>query len=377
MFEQDLRDAAADGPAADERNVQRFGHTIRSNLLSKDSVTLEQFAPKNIRAEAIVEAIAAFALDLRDLSSYSRPAVGFNRYTRRRDRTMQPQFQRRIVISAILLVILAAVGGCRKQSASDYVVIQPVGDELEIHALANDDDDMEAIDTAREFFAKAATDEKIRAEMDKLAATNEPPPPPKPEPGFDFVVKGVGAIYRWSPLSSYRLRTVGLEPTVTPGSAGEALFNRLAEARKTGTCCVIDAIAEGGQRTASIWWTRERVNSRSFEYFQLVRVDPEESRIRAEEITIEYIRGDRSNDKLTIWGRFDPAGTTKFADLTRRNSPTQHRGASTIGSLAMLVKGRILASPTVTEPIPNGRFIISFSDDQKEVDDLIAAMQER
>jgi hypothetical protein len=26
MFEQDLRDAAANGPAADERDIQRFGH---------------------------------------------------------------------------------------------------------------------------------------------------------------------------------------------------------------------------------------------------------------------------------------------------------------------------------------------------------------
>jgi len=280
--------------------------------------------------------------------------------------------------------ILAVACGCSKNpgpgSAPTASFVRPAAGTLELCALANPDDDADAIEQATELFAAARSDPKLAARLRERAEANEPPPPPTTNDGPEFVVGNDVYTYRWAPVSDGQLRSYLLEPVPDAGLPGASLYNRLKAAREEGRLYVEERQWDG-QRSAQLWWSRERLPRNGWpagvEYFLLVREEPRDQAIQAEEVRHMYWDPSEAADGFRLlYGELDETGTEKFAALTTRNRPTKTRPEiSTVRMLAILIRGKVVAAPTVSEPITTGRFVIRGRYTDQEAADLLGSLR--
>jgi len=278
------------------------------------------------------------------------------------------------------VLILAVAYGCSKNPAPSSSFVRPTPGSLELCALANPDDDSDAIEQATEFFAAARSDPKLAARLRERAEANEPPPPPTTSDGPEFVVFNEVYTYRWAPVSDGLLRSYSLEPIPAPGLLGASLYSGLKEAREQGRLYREDRQWDSG-KCSQIWWSRERPPRNGWpggvEYFLLVREEPRDQAIRAEEVRyIHWDPHDAVDGFHYFYGSLDETGTEKFAALTTRNHPTEIQpGIPTVRSLAILIHGKVVAAPTVNEPITTGRFVIKGKYTDQEVADLLGSLR--
>ena len=271
------------------------------------------------------------------------------------------------------LILLLATSACNRKATPNYQVVQPAPGTFEICILANVDDDALAIQDAEEYSRNASTDPTLQKLLKSRAASGEPPPPPKVGDGGHYTVLESECTYRWTRLSPLFLRSEQIDPG--PDSLGKSLFERLKRARADGELCVHEMPLERG-RLSRVFWSQERPAKDDIlagvDYFLLIRQEPPEHAIRAEEmtITLEY----NSPEERVLVGRLDDSGTEKFAALTQRNRPS----AETSRSLAMVVRGEVVSAAMLKESITQGRFVLEMgSNASNDAEQLFAALQGR
>jgi hypothetical protein len=282
---------------------------------------------------------------------------------------------RRLFALVLVVLILAVAYGCSKRSGPGTVSVRPAPGTFELCVLANPEDDADAIQQATEFFAAARTDPKLAATLRQRNEANEPPPPPMTGDGPEFVVFNEVYTYRWAPVSSTILQNQALEPAPAPGSLGARLYDELKEARAQGRPHHAERLTDAG-RVTEIWWSREQPPRNGWpggiDYFLLVREEPKDQAIQADEIHMTWNPADAVEGFQIVAGTLNSSGTQKLASLTTRNRPTEIRpGISMLRSLAILIHGKVVTDPTINEPITTGRFVFRGKYTDQEMANLL------
>lgn len=254
-----------------------------------------------------------------------------------------------------VIIFLLITSACKRNAAPTFGVVQPAPGTFELCILANADDDALAIQDAEEYFRNARTDPAMKKLLQGRAAIGEPPPPPKVGDGSPHIVLEIKCTYRWAKLSTAFLRSEQIDPGEE--SLGKLLFNRLKQARLDQEICVDENRLDSG-RASRVYWSQERPAKddvlAGVDYFLLLRQEPAEHAVLAEEmsITLEF----NANGQRVLAGRLDDSGTVKFAALTQRNRPTPE----TTRSLAMVVRGEVASAAILKDSISQGRFVLDF-----------------
>ena len=129
-----------------------------------------------------------------------------------------------------------------------------------------------------------------------------------------------------------------------------------------------------------IWWSREQPARHGWPggiaYFVLVRVEPPEQSIQAEEVRIVWDPINADGEFQVLRGSLHAGGAEKFAALTTRNQPSGiNAGSKTIRSLAILIHGKVVTTATINEPIAGGEFAISGRFTEQDAAKLMAALR--
>jgi hypothetical protein len=268
--------------------------------------------------------------------------------------------QRFIAIVALFVCALAT-SGCSKPNPGPPTAFRPASGSLELCVLANDSDDADALFTATDFFATAKNDLKIKNELHRRAIRGEAPPPPAADPNSAFVVFEEDCTYRWAPVSGFMLRELGIDTEPQAGEFGRTTYAALKDARDWGD--VHMESRPGGERELTqIWWSRECPPEREglfgVEYFLLVRETPAKFAIQADELEVEWLPHVDQGHQINF--RCDGDAPDRLAKLTTLNKPGRDaRNRRIIRCLAILIRGKVVAAPTLNEPITQGYFKIT------------------
>jgi SecD/SecF fusion protein len=264
-------------------------------------------------------------------------------------------------------------------------LISQVG-SLEFRILANDQDDKEAVNTARDYI-HAQNDQKLseeerakrKEELEKAALQGFPPPPPKPAEGNFFETPLGRYTYSWVELGREERHDLGLDNASEQNPRPGSRWVQAAEARTRGETLSLD---DGSGKFFGLLYSRKCVsrklteserNDKKYEYFMLTR-DPEPGK----EITGQYLvnasEGVDRRMQPCVNFRFNNKGGDLFYDLTSKNGPSGAEGSRFYRHLAIVLDGQIVSAPRLNEPIrTDGQITGGFT--KKKVDQLVSILR--
>jgi SecD/SecF fusion protein len=154
-------------------------------------------------------------------------------------------------------------------------LIEEVG-SLEFRILANEQDEANVIEAARQFFASAKDKGEIKADLDRRNKEGKVPPPPVPPDKAGFVTEKGQFTYSWLELGKSYRYDLGFDNAAQNDKLRGALWEQAAKARKDN-----EAFQTGG-RGGPLYYSREIPSDRigmsekerkekKYEYFVLVR----------------------------------------------------------------------------------------------------------
>jgi SecD/SecF fusion protein len=216
------------------------------------------------------------------------------------------------------------------------------GGTLEFRILANTDDDAEGIDQA--------ANKPVELEQQKPAAGK--------------------SAYSWIELGPQQRIVYGLDnrtgETVDEGS----FWQEMAEARKTHKA-VLHTDANGGLYRTNLFYSREIVNpdrlpekdrGKKYEYYILCRGEEEGRAVTGALLESAEPGTDPEQKRPAVNFHFNAEGTTRLADLTKKNTGRQ---------MALILDDVIQSAPKIKDPITGGRGIITGNFTQEEVDHMV------
>jgi SecD/SecF fusion protein len=229
---------------------------------------------------------------------------------------------------------------------------------LEFRILANERDDKDAIDAAKQVFKDAEKDPKLKQELDNRAIAGKAPLGPTPPDGQSFKTPLGDFTYSWVELGRSERQTLGLDNAAKDDPTRASFWNTVAEARKKGETVPIAHM--GG----ALLFSREYVvprkpeadRNKQFEYFLLTR-DPE----RGKAVTGEYLTsaGDTQDSKMrpAVRFNFNTKGGDLFYDLTSKNAPASETEGGFHRYLAIVLDGQIMSAPSLNARIRDSGII--------------------
>lgn len=273
----------------------------------------------------------------------------------------------RSLFTVAVLMGVFSLAGCKRPSNSQMSTFRPPAGSFELLILANETDDKEAIEAARNIFAKARTDPKMEQLLQRRAIRGEPPPPPVADPLSAFIVFNEDYTYRWA-LVSKQFVTDNLDPpSPAAKEAGRRRAEALLEARQRGEI-YIDLASDGDRSRSMIWWSRERPGPdglpEGIDYFLLVRQEPPERAISTDAVEFEWFGQKDKAGHYEIFAQLDEEAGSRFHRLTTMNRPDKAGTRSAaMRYMAILIGGKVIIAPTIKEPISGGRFVLTMGDD--------------
>jgi SecD/SecF fusion protein len=272
-------------------------------------------------------------------------------------------------------------------------LIAQVG-SLEFRILANTQDDKEAVDDARRELAELAKDPAGKAELDRKAATGEPPPRPthldaegKRTDLYNVTLQGGQPhqfSYSWVELGRQERHQLGLDNAAANDEKRSGLWRLAAQARERGETLLLDSTNSALQ--SAVLYSRVCQNrkisdderaQKKYEYFLLTR-DPGRDPITGESkaVTGKYLTGARRDQDErfhpAVHFQFNTQGGDLFYELTSENKPSEQ--GRFYRYLAIVLDGQIVSAPRVQSPIrTQGQISGNFT--VEEVDRLVSILR--
>jgi SecD/SecF fusion protein len=237
---------------------------------------------------------------------------------------------------------------------------------LEFRILANGQDDREAFDAAKKYFADVQKESKLAEDLKARAIMGNPPPPPVATNGdkfFEVSLKNgkFKFSYSWVELGRSERQQLGLSNAAGVNAAAGSFWKTVEAARQKGETVPVPG-------SDSLLWSRTVLNPRlpeseagkKVEYFMLTR-DP----LAGREITGTYLTNafQTTGQSLQpeVGFRFNDEGGRRFHEVTSNNAPDGSGENSFKRHLAVVLDGRIESAPAINQAISNegviqGRF---------------------
>jgi SecD/SecF fusion protein len=250
---------------------------------------------------------------------------------------------------------------------------------LEFRILANSIDDKDAIAAAEAYLRRAATEEKIRKELDDRATRGQLPPPPVSKEGFVSVQDHVFT-YTWLEVPPAELQSLHLIGSEEDNFLFKEMRASVAVARDKGEAVrlpLVDLLLYSRPcRNRKL--TEEERTQKKYDWFLLSR-DPERDLITRESkavtgADIERARvGDNQRGEPAVHFHFNARGGELFYELTSQNKPDRGEG-SFKRRLAIVLDGQIVSAPSLNSPIRNdGEISGGFT--HRQVEDLVIMLR--
>jgi preprotein translocase subunit SecD len=244
---------------------------------------------------------------------------------------------------------------------------------LEFRIVANDADDQDAIDEARQQFARAANDTGAREKLERLAMEGLPPPP------LQQPTRG-GFTYTWVELAPSQQRTMNLDNAAAYDPERGQMWQQVAAARQSGIALYVAGRGLIYSRACKDQLLPESVRGlKRFDYFTLCR-DPALDRRTKESLAVTGLFLDKvaassdSNGKPALAFHFNKQGADRFLELTSQNLPSCPADAKVYRHLAIILDGMIMSAPTINSAIgADGQITGDFS--QQKVDQLVELLR--
>ncbi len=262
-------------------------------------------------------------------------------------------------------------------------LIREVG-SLEFRILANDTDDAEAIEAAKEYFRKAKENPAGPEAKDLETNAKSGLPPPFPNRGPNeapFLFKNEEVHYEWVEIGKHRRNELKINTENRPEGTltDTGLYAQLADARAKNDLLIISGTdQEKNGRYSEVYYSRPTVNekiskeereAKKFDYFVMTRVSDKNQVKVGGDITISaHVAQDR-NGSPAVGFNFNSRGGDKFYVVTSNNQP-EGAGVKVERQLAIILDGYLISSPTVNEPI-RGSGIIHGRFERTEVERMV------
>jgi SecD/SecF fusion protein len=304
------------------------------------------------------------------------------------DTALAESLKRRIDPTDILGVVIRPLGESRVEIILPYggaseggrtgvsqaevdkikLLIREVG-SLEFRILANDTDDADALEAARDYFKRAKENPTGPEAKDLEAAAKSGLPPPFPNRGPNeppFIFHNEEVRYEWVELGKHA-RAEKRISTKLPENLSEEervrggfLRTRLEEARKNNEIFVLGDDAEARSiHLSSFYYSRVSQNDKKptesqekqFDYFQLTRVSEKNQVKVGGDVTISAHVTQDENGAPAVGFDFNSRGSDKFYQVTLNNNIDGKGAVKTQRQLAIILDGYLISSPTINEPI--------------------------
>ena len=261
-------------------------------------------------------------------------------------------------------------------------LISHVG-SLQFVILANSNDDAEAFQVAKAWFADVPND-KLKQDALKVAAvTGTRPPSPRAPDGKAFTTQLGSYNYTWIELGKGERITVHLDNASENDT--QPFLDR--DGRPTGTPhnALWQALAQAAEKNDVVEWQGSLYFSRAvanpdrlapadrgkrFEYFVLTRDPERDADGRTHPLTGEYMTyaGMDTDDKhgLVVSFRFNSEGARLLSDLTTKNKGRQ---------MAIVLDDLIQSAPNIQQPLTNGGGIIYGNFTKDDVDRMVTILR--
>lgn len=285
--------------------------------------------------------------------------------------------------------IVLPYGGNKKDTGDIETVkaqLREVG-SLEFRILANDVDDADAFEAARDYFRKARENPEgpEAKELETAAKAGLPPPfPNRRQDETPFLFKNEEVRYEWVEIGKHRRAEMGLSTKkLNENSISErGFFNRLADARSRNEYSVVEGEGEKGTRHSAAYYSRVSQNEKNpkeseekqFDYFVLTRLSEKNQVKVGGDVTITaHVAQDR-NGGPAVGFNFNSRGGDKFYVVTSNNQIETGQGVKVERQLAIILDRYLISSPTVNEPI-RGSGIIHGRFERTEVERMVALLR--
>lgn len=344
--------------------------------------------------------------DASKLSRGNDPSAG----RAKADTVLADSLKRRIDPADILGVVIRPLGesrvelilpyGARSEAGKGNInqdevekvkeLIKQVG-SLEFRILANDMDDAEAVEAAREYFRKARQDpNSTEAKELELSAKNGLPPPfpNRASTEAPFLFKNEEVRYEWIELDKHFRAEENLSTNLPEhlsekqSKRGNYLRERLAEARTQNDLFVQpNENQEKGSKLSRVFYSRPTINEKikpeerdkkKIDYFALTRVSDKNQVRVGGDITISASVRDGRNGEPVVGFDFNSRGADKFYQVTSNNQIERPSGGGLAIQryLAIILDGRLISAPMLNEPI-RGSGIIEGNFTRTEVERVV------
>ena len=256
---------------------------------------------------------------------------------------------------------------------------------LKFVIVANENDDKEAIDVARNYFTNVAEDPKKKEALKLAAFTGKPPPSPLPPDHKAFHTQLGDYTYTWIELGKGERATMHLdnasEKDTTPyldkdnkivrDAMGRPrlhneLWQALAQARIKDEALESGGLLYYSRPVANRDRLRPEDRDKNIEYFVLTRDPERDEEGRPKALTGEDLiqEGSHVDDRygIVVDFQFNSAGRVLLSDLTTKNKGRQ---------MAIVLDDQIQSAPNINEPLTNGGGIIHGNYKQEDADQLV------
>jgi len=269
--------------------------------------------------------------------------------------------------------------------------------KLEFRILANQNDDADAINKAKELFKLAKTNEALKAEMDNAQLKGLPPPGPRtggatgaPQEYTLKLARGdiSRVTYSWVELGPQERQQLHLNNQAKTEPGYGSNWADMAAARVGGYATQLK-FSGGGERfwlNGALFYSRncedrnlpeEERRKKQFEYFVLTRNPEKDEKGVPKEIDGKYLTNaanqPSSDGRPAVSFTFNAVGGRLFGELTGKNVPsagTTGDDTSNKRHLAIVLDGLVMSAPTINSQIStHGQISGSFTN--KEVDALV------
>ena len=233
---------------------------------------------------------------------------------------------------------------------------------LEFRIVANTTDDADGIADTRTLLGRAATDPKVKSDLEELAQRGLPPL--ASATNYTVTVNGEAqdnVSYEWVPLGKEERESYGLSnayateaPPKKPGIAGSTWFYpEMEQARNANG----GAMAKAGAVVAigrNLFFTREYSRVKGppseadmrVEYFLLTRLSPSDAVRVDREMGLVARAGEGRNGGPAVDFSFNPNGAERFGRITARN--VADPATKFERQLAIVMDGRIISAPNLS-----------------------------
>jgi preprotein translocase subunit SecD len=336
--------AAADGEQANPE-ISKTGGTVLTYEIDSDQPPTEGYRP-----EMLVQALKARC-----------DPYGF------RHITIQPVGENRIEI---------AIPWLRKDHDSVISAIKnlvsTVG-RLEFRIVANEKNDGQVFEAARQYFATAVSDTKRRNEIEEAAMKGRPPLAPVAGHSNASETLLGRFTYAWVVLGTSERHTHNLDNAAENDPKRKEVWSKVALARQKGKPILLDDLGLIYSRDCQDQRMPEKQReSKKYEYFVLCR-DPEKKK----EITGALINSAKavSDDKrpMAVALRFNAEGGELLHELTSKNLPSGHHGEAP-PRLAIILDGQIMIAPQLRSAIRRD-VMITGTFTKAQADDLVKILR--